>query len=91
VFEVVEDQEKALAGEMRHERVAQGLVVPFSDSESLRDCGSHQGRISHWRERSEDHAIGKRRRYLLRDGEREAGLAGATWSRQGEQPNCGLS
>ena len=61
MFEVVEDQEEALAGEVRHERVAQGLLRPLSDAQSLRDCGSDQGRISQRRERDEDHAIGKRR------------------------------
>ena len=90
MFEVVEDQEEALAGEVRHEGVAQGLLGPFSHAQPLRDRGRDQGRITQRRERDEDHAIGKRRRDPLRDGEREAGLAGATRSGQGEEPDRGL-
>jgi hypothetical protein len=91
VFEVIQDQEETLAGEVRHQGVTQGLLGPFSDAQPLRDRGRDEGRINQWRQRDEDHAIGKLQRDLLRVGECEARLAGASRSGQGEEPDHGLS
>ena len=91
MFDVVEHQEEALAGKVGREGVAQGLRGPFSHAQPLRDREPDQGRITQRGERDEDHAIGKRWRDSLGDGEREAGLSGATRSGQGEEPDHGLS
>jgi hypothetical protein len=80
MFEVIKDEQEALAGQVRHEDVAEGLLRSLSHAQLLGDRGSDQGRIGNGCERDEDHSIGKRRCDPLRNGERKAGLPGATWS-----------
>ena len=91
VLKVVEDQEETLAGKVCREGAGQGLLGAFADAQPLRDRGRDEARITQWRERNENHAIGIHRRDPLRDGEREASLPSAPRSCQGEEPDRGLS
>ena len=75
----------AVFGAARRRAVRSGCSPVSGTSNATGDRGQHQGGISERRQIDEDHAIGERVRHVVRDGQRQAGLADAAGTGQGQQ------
>lgn len=77
VLEIIEHEEQPLLPDRADDCRVGRFPHPLAHIERLRDHVRHEGRIAHGGERDEDDAVRHLRAYVVRDSDREPGLAHA--------------
>ena len=85
VLAVVEEEQELLAAEGGDEPVDEWPLAGLRHLEGAGNRGQHQGWIAQRGQIDEDDAVGERARHLVRDRQRQARLADAAGTGQGQQ------
>src|SRR5215212_1893745 len=87
VLAVVEDKERLLRLEGLLQDVSKEPVTWISDTYRFGQCRHDEAGVTNWRQVNEDHAIDEGRRCVVRDRQRESGLADTPGTGQREERN----
>jgi hypothetical protein len=87
MFAVIEQQQRLPRAQMADELFIDRNVAYRHDAKRAGNRFWHEARNPEWRQVDPDHAVSERRSHVGCNGDRQTGLANATWPGQRQQRN----